>query len=113
MTDSSAGTTSSYIFSAKNAGTSNMMIRVEFTDPSSDSEFVYLVNGAQQKAWIQTGGQWIDLSSSFSDEWANWDSTFSDYQNTLADWNGLGDWTYTLGDETISIHDISVNPSAS
>jgi len=111
MTDSSAGTTSSYTYSAKNAGTTNMMIRVEFNVPSSGDSFVMIVNGAQQKAWMETGGQWIDLSSSFSEEWANWDSTFSEYQNSLADWNGLGDWTYTLGGETISIHDISVNPS--
>src|SRR5665648_95064 len=107
MTDSSAGTTSSYTYSAKNAGTTNMMIRVEFIDPSSSDSFVYIVNGAQQKAWMQAGGQWIDLTSSFSEEWDNWDSTFSDYQNSLADWNGLGDWTYTIGGETISIHDIS------
>jgi hypothetical protein len=111
VTNSSGGTTSSYTYSAKNAGTTNMMIRVEFTDPSSGGSFVYIVNGAQQKAWMQTGGQWIDLTSSFSDEFSNWDSTFKDYQTSLADWNGLGDWSYTVGGETISIHNISVNPS--
>ena len=111
MTNSSGGTTSSYTYSAKNAGTPNMMIRVEFTDPSSGGSFVYIVNGAQQKAWMQTGGQWIDLTSSFSDEFSNWDSTFKDYQTSLEDWNGLNDWSYTVGGETIRIHNISVNPS--
>jgi len=111
ITNSSGGTTSSYTYSAKNAGTPSMMIRVEFNDPSSGGSFVYIINGAQQKAWMQTGGQWIDLTSSFSDEFSNWDSTFKDYQTSLADWNGLGDWSYTVNGETITIHNISVNPS--
>ena len=111
VTNSSGGTTSSYTYSAKNAGTTNMMIRVEFTDPSSGGSFVYIVNGAQQKAWMQSGGEWIDLSSAFASEYSNWDETFKGYQNNLADWNGLGDWSYTVGGETISIHNISVNPS--
>jgi hypothetical protein len=111
MTNSSGGTTSSYTYSAKNAGTPNMMIRVEFNDPASGSSFVYIVNGAQQKAWMQSGGQWIDLTSSFSSEFSNWEDTFSGYQTSLEDWNGLNDWSYTVGGETIRIHDISVNPS--
>jgi len=111
ITNSSGGTTSSYTYSAKNAGTPNMMIRVEFTDPSSGGSFAYIVNGAQQKAWMQTGGQWIDLTSTFADEFDSWDSTFKGYQNSLADWNGLGDWSYTVGGETIRIHNIKVNPS--
>lgn len=111
VTNSSGGTTSSYTYSAKNAGTTNMMIRVEFNDPSSADSFVYIVNGAQQKAWMQSGGEWIDLSSAFASEYSNWDETFKGYQNNLADWNGLGDWSYTVGGETIRIHNISVNPS--
>jgi hypothetical protein len=111
ITNSSGGTTSSYTYSAKNAGTPNMMIRVEFNDPSLGGNFVYIINGAQQKAWMQSGGQWIDLSTSFANEFSNWDETFKGYQNSLADWNGLGDWSYTVGGETIRIHSISVNPS--
>ena len=111
ITNSSGGTTSSYTYSAKNAGTPNMMIRVEFTDPNMGGSFAYIVNGAQQKAWMQTGGQWIDLTSTFADEFDSWDSTFKDYQDSLSDWNGLGDWSYTVGGETIRIHNISVNPS--
>jgi hypothetical protein len=111
ITNSSGGAMTSYTYSAKNAGTTNMMIRVEFTDPNSGGSFAYIVNGAQQKAWMQTGGQWIDLTSSFASEWDSWDSTFKSYQTSLADWNGLGDWSYTVGGETIRIHDIKVNPS--
>jgi hypothetical protein len=111
MTDSSGALTGSYTYSAKNAGTTNMMIRVEFTDPSSGGSFVYIVNGAQQKAWMQSGGEWIDLSSQFDSHYSNWDETFTDYKNNLSDWSGLGDWSYKVGGETIRIHNISVNPS--
>jgi outer membrane lipoprotein-sorting protein len=111
ITNSSGGTTSSYTYSAKNAGTPNMMIRIEFTDPTSGGSFVYIVNGAQQKAWMETGGQWIDLTSSFASEFSNWDTTFKDYQTSLADWNGLNDYSYTVNGETVTIHSISVNPS--
>ncbi len=38
---------------------------------------------------------------------------FKDYQTSLADWNGLNDWSYTANGETVTIHNISVNPSLS
>lgn len=111
MTNSSGATTGSYTYSAKNAGTSNMMIRVEFMDPTSSSSFVYIVNGALKQAWMSSDGEWIDLSSAFDSQYSNWDETFTDYKNNLLDWSGLGDWSYTVGGETMRIHDISVNPS--
>ena len=110
-TDSSGATTGSYTYSAKNAGTSNMMIRVEFTDPTSSSNFVYIVNGALRQAWMASDGEWLDLSSAFDSQYSSWDETFTDYKNNLADWSGLGDWTYNSPTgETIRIHSISVNP---
>jgi hypothetical protein len=112
MTNSSGATQGSYTYSAKNAGTSNMMIRVEFIDPTSGSSFVYIVNGALQQAWMGSDGQWMDLSSAFASEYDSWQSSFADYQNSLTDWSGLGDWTYTgPTGETVRIHSISVNPS--
>ena len=111
MTNSSGASLGSYTYSAKNAGTSNMMIRVEFTDPTSASNFVYIVNGALRQAWMSSDGEWIDLSSAFDSQYSNWDETFTDYKNNLSDWSGLGDWSYTVGGETIRIHNISVNPS--
>ena len=111
MTESSGATTGSYTYSAKNAGTSNMMIRVEFTDPASSSNFIYIVNGALKQAWMSSNGEWIDLSSTYDSQYSNWDETFSDYKNNLSDWTGLGDWSYTVGGETIRIHNIKVNPS--
>jgi hypothetical protein len=111
ITNSSSGASiGAYTFRAKNAGTSDMMIRIDFTDPSGDS-FVYIVNGALQQAWMQSGGQWIDLSSTYTSQWSNWDSTFTSYKNSLASWAGVGDYTYTSYGETIRIYDITVNPS--
>ena len=105
---SSAGT---YKYMAKNIGTSNMMIRVEGTT-SSLGNFVYIVNGAQQKAWVYLNGAWMDLSSTFSALWSSWNSAFTGYRNNLVNWPGYGDWTYTAPDgSTIRIHDITVNPS--
>jgi hypothetical protein len=104
---SSAGT---YKYMAKNIGTSNMMIRVEIT--SSSGNLVYIVNGAQQKAWAYQNGAWTDLSSTFSDQWSAWNSTWAGYKEDLVSWTGSGDWTYTAPDgSTIRIHEISVNPS--
>ena len=112
ITNSSGASLGSYTYYAKNAGTSNMMIRIEFTDPSSGSSFVYIVNGALKQAWMETGGQWTDLSSAFTSEWNSWDSTFASYKNSLTDWSGIGDWTYTSPTgETVRISNISVNPS--
>jgi len=87
-----------------------MMIRIDFTDPSGGS-FVYIVNGALQQAWMQTGGQWIDLSSSYTSQWSSWNSAFTGYKNSLAGWAGVGDYTYTSNGETIRIYNIIVNPS--
>jgi hypothetical protein len=104
---SSQGT---YKYMAKNIGTSNMMIRIEVT--STSGNLVYIVNGAQQKAWAYESGAWTDLSAAFSDQWSAWNSTWTGYESNLAGWTGTGDWAYTAPDgSTIRIHEISVNPS--
>lgn len=112
ITNSAGVLQGSYTYYAKNAGTANMMMRIEMTDPSSGSNIVYIINGALQQAWMQIGGQWTDLSSTFTSELSSWDTTFKGYQNNLADWSGIGDWTYTSPTgETIRISNVSVNPS--
>ena len=104
---SSQGT---YKYMAKNIGTSSMMIRVEIT--SADGDVIYIVNGAQQKAWGYSGGEWIDLSDTFSDQWDAWNSTWAGYKGSLVDWTGTGDWTYTDPDgNSVRVYDIAVNPS--
>jgi hypothetical protein len=100
-----------YTYMAKNAGTSNLMIRVEMTDTEGNA-FIYIVNGAQQKAWMYSGGQWTDLSASFSSQWSNWDSAWVGYRDNLAGWAGVGDWTYTAPNgDSVRYYNISVNPS--
>jgi len=111
ITSSSGTSRGTYTYYAKNAGTSNMMIRIEFTDPSGHN-FVYILNGALQKAWVQSGGQWTDISSAYASQWSSWNSAFTGYKNSLTGWSGVGDWTYTdPNGDTVRIYDITVNPS--
>ncbi len=89
---------------AKNIGTSDMMIRVEIGDV-----MVYVLNGADEEAWSYMAGEWTDLSDTFSDEWDQWDPLFASYQDSLADWTGTGEWSYTEDGTTVRIFGISVN----
>lgn len=99
-----------YKYMAKNIGTSSMMIRVEIT--SADGDVIYIVNGAQQKAWGYSGGEWVDLSDTFSDQWDAWNSMWVGYKESLVDWTGTGDWTYTDPQgNSVRVYDIAVNPS--
>jgi hypothetical protein len=97
-------------YMAKNIGTSDMMIRIEIE--SSDGDFVYIVNGAEEEAWAYADGEWTDVSDTFSDQWASWNSTWQGYQDSLTDWTGTGEWTYTDTDgSSVRIFDIAVNPT--
>lgn len=100
----SAGTA---IYSAKNIGTDDMMIRIEFQmDPES---LIYIVNGATDEAWGYEGGQWVDYSDTFADQWDMWDATYQAYADQLSTWTS-GDWTYEDGDgNTVTVSDITVN----
>jgi hypothetical protein len=103
----SGGTSYTNTYMAKNIGTSNLMIRIEM-----EGDMIYIVNGAEQKAWAYMDGTWTDISSSFADEWNSWSTTVSGYQGELADWTGTGEWTYTGTDgSSVRIYDISINPS--
>ncbi len=110
VTNSSGASQGAYTYYAKNAGTTNLMIRIEMTD-SSGSNVVYIVNGALQQAWVETGDIWTDISSSYTSQWSTWNTAFVGYQNSLAAWTGAGDWTYTSGGDTVRVYNISVNPS--
>ena len=108
----SGGTLTTYTYSAKNIGTSNAMLRIEWTGDEGNT--IYIVNGAQKQVWIYTDGEWSNFSDYFSDYWGEWNSTFSGFSNTHAShWSGSGDSTYTdpsTGD-TVRFYSISVNPS--
>jgi len=107
--DSTAGgVTSTMTFKAKDIGSSNMKIRIEGT--AAGQEFKYIINGAQQKLWIYAAGQWMDLSSSFSEYWGTWNQAFTGYTGSLSGWTG---GTWTSPDGTVTISDIVVNPDLS
>jgi hypothetical protein len=97
-----------YTYSAKNIGTNDMMIRVEFSVDGED--FIYIVNGANQEAWGYFTEEWLDLSATFSDEWDLWSSTFEGYTDNLSDWT-TGDWTYNDTDGSlVKVYDITIDP---
>ncbi len=100
----------SYTYYGKNAGTSNFMMRIESTD-ASGAQSTIIVNGQQQKVWVKSNGNWTDLSSVYTTYFSTWDTTWQSYVNTLAAWNGTGDYTYTSGGDSIRIYNISVNPA--
>jgi len=100
----SAGTA---IYSAKNIGTDDMMIRIEFEmDPES---LIYIVNGATDEAWGYEGGQWVDYSDTFADQWDMWELAYQGYTDQLSTWTS-GDYTYDdTGGATVTVSDITVN----
>lgn len=99
-----------YTYMAKNAGASNMTMRIETTNTAGNS-IIYIVNGVQQKAWVYSNGQWQDLSDAFTTQWATWSSKLKEYTDNLAGWTS-GDWTYTAPNEdTVKVYNIAVNPS--
>jgi hypothetical protein len=102
VTDTSSGYT--LTLKAKDIGSSNMKMRIDMTAPTAMS---IIVNGTQQTAWMQYGGTWTDLSSTFSTYWDTWNSSFTGYQTDLAGWTGSG--SITVG--TVTFSNIQVNPS--
>jgi len=101
-----------YTYMIKNAGTSNLMMRIEME--SADEDFIYIINGAQEKAWIYSDGEWMDFSEAFPTYWETWNSAWQGYRTNLLDWTGIGDWTYTTPNgDSVRIYDVTINPSLS
>ena len=100
------GVTSTFTFKAKNIGTPNLMMRMEGTFAGQDS--IYIINGAQQKAWTYVAGTWTDLSAQYLKLWDQWNQAFQDLQTGLSGWTG-GTWTSPDGTATVS--NIQVNLS--
>jgi len=99
-----------YSYMVKNAETDNLMLRIEME--SEGEELIYIVNGAQQKAWVYSDGEWVDLSDAFPSYWDTWSSAWEGYRTNLLDWTGVGDWTYTTPNgDSVRIYDVLVNPS--
>ncbi|MGD0645882.1 MAG: hypothetical protein ABSA75_13330 [Candidatus Bathyarchaeia archaeon] len=112
LTNSSGASLGTYTYYAKDIGTSNLMIRIELTNIPGSSDMVYIVNGALQQAWLETGGQWTDMSSAFASNWSSWNSTFVGIKDNLTGWAGTGEYTYSdpQGD-SVRISNIAVNPT--
>ena len=101
-----------YTYSVKNAGTSSLMMRIEMQ--SAGESFIYIINGAQEKVWMYSGDQWMDFSEMYPTYWETWNSAWQGYHDSLLDWTGVGDWTYTTPNgDTVRIHNITINPSLS
>jgi hypothetical protein len=99
-----------YAFMVKNLGTSEVMMRVE--QVSGGSEFIYIMNQAEQKVWAAFDGEWMDVSGDFSTYWDDtWAPALESYQSSLADWTGTGDYEYNVGDNSYRVYDIVINPT--
>jgi type II secretory pathway pseudopilin PulG len=99
-----------YTYMIKNAGTSSLMMRIEMQ--SAGESYIYIINGAQQKVWIYSDGEWMDFSEMYPTYWETWNSAWQGYHDSLLDWTGYGDWTYTTPNgDSVRIYDISINPS--
>ncbi len=100
-------------FTAKNLGTSEILLRVDQTDAAGAS-FIYLMDQAEQTAWANFGGDWIDDSANFDANY--WSSEYigkaalDKYIAALdAGWSGSGSFT---GDGYV-IDNIVLNPELS
>ena len=101
-----------YTYMIKNAQTSDLMMRIEME--SAGEEFIYIINGVQEKVWAYSSSQWMDLSEGFPTYWDTWNSAWQGYKTNLLDWTGMGDWTYTTPNgDSVRIHTIAVNPTLS
>ena len=102
--DTPSALVGTYTYYAKNAGTSSFMLRIEYTDLSNHQSIIIL-NGEQQKSWSYSGGTWSEISA-----YGTYYNVWQGYVASLASWNGIGDYSYTVGHATVTIYDISVNP---
>ena len=103
-------------YASKNIGTSNVDLLEVITTPSS-GYLEYIINGAQQKAWVYQNGQWTDLSSEFSTILPTVQSAAGIYTNMLEAYGGSGSYTYTIpsgqpnAGDTATFTNIQINPS--
>lgn len=98
------------IYYIKNMNTTNIMLRAE--KYSTKGVEIYIVNGIQKKAWREIAGEWQDLSDTFTVVLETWKTTIEEHKETLSNWRGTGEYTYTDSDGVeIEIYDIKINLS--
>ena len=95
-----------YTYAAKNIGT-NITLRLEILGADN---FVYILNGTEQKAWSNVTGTWAE-EQDFNANWDMWIPVWQGYVDNLENWTGTGDYTYTADGTSVKISDISVNPT--
>jgi hypothetical protein len=99
---------------AKNLGTSDILLRVDQTDKDGN-EFTYLMNQTAQSAWANAMGTgFVDDSANFATYWDNdliGNAGLQSYMMALADWSGTGDYEYESDGNSFVIYNIIVNPS--
>jgi hypothetical protein len=97
---------------AKNLGTSNILLRVDQTDAQGNN-FTYLMNQTGQTVWADFGTGFVDYSSDFATYWDNeliGNVGLQSYMTALANWSGTGDYSYTSNGDSFVIYNIVVNP---
>ena len=98
------------MFTVKNLGTSDVLIRVDQTD-AQGNQFTYLMNQTAQTAWADFGTGFTDQSEYFADQYWNNEligyTAVETYMTALEDWSGTGDYE---GDSYI-IYNIVVDPT--
>jgi hypothetical protein len=85
------------------------MMRIDVTD-ADGTQSILILNGAEQKAWTYSDGEWTDISIAYTSQFNIWNGLWQGYVNSLGAWTGVGDWTYTDGNTSVRIFNISVNP---
>jgi hypothetical protein len=96
-------------FTAKNLGTSDVLLRVDQTDAQGNN-FIYLMNQTGQTVWADFGTGFIDYSADFTTYWDNTligNAALNSYMTALANWSGTGNYE---GD-SFTIYNIVVNPT--
>jgi hypothetical protein len=100
-------------FTAKNLGTSDVLLRVDQTDAQGNM-FIYLMNQTGQTVWADFGAGFDDYSSDWSTYWDNTligNAGLQSYLTALEDWSGTGDYEYESGGNSFVIYNIVVDPS--
>jgi hypothetical protein len=112
-----SGVNELYTFTAKNLGTSDILMRTDEIDVDGN-HFIYQFNQTAQTVWASYSGQWSDISSEWTSYWEGANSgivgytAFDGYKTQLAtNWSGTGNYDYTSGGDTFHIYDIIINPS--
>jgi hypothetical protein len=96
------------IFTVKNLGTSDVLLRVDQTDKDG-LVFIYLMNQTGPTVWADFGTGFMDYSTDFATYWENdliGNVALNSYMDALANWSGTGNYE---GDSFI-ISNILVDP---